>query len=201
MVTVFAPLGGALVAMLSLGVVFGINLAGETSTAEPMTAADVAWGIGAAVLFGVYAATVGGAVGMLFGICLVIPVAIGAWYLKRPTIDGGARAGLAGAAWLAVVSGLSLQFEPPVDTWGSGMVLGCLGLFTALAVGGASLVHLVVVGAFLSRVRRGSKDGFRIRALEVHDDVRAVLVFAITLDPLVYSPRPVVRSVALVSLV
>lgn len=94
-------------------------------------------------------------------------------------------------------------------------MLGGLGLLTALVVGGASLVHVVVVGVFLGRVRRGAQHGYRIRAPGVHDDVRGVLVFAnaprrwsgvgvleaIPPDPLAYSSRPVFRSVALVSLV
>lgn len=214
LVCAFAPLGGALVAMLSLFVVFAFVRAGSTST-EPLSAASVGWGIGAAILFGAYAAAVGGVAGMLFAVGLVVPVAIGARYLKRPSLDGGARAGLACAVWLAAVSGFGLAYTQPVDTWAVGTALAALGLAAAFVVGGASLVHMVVVHRFLGRVRRGEERGYRIRAIEASDDVRRVLVFAsapttwrdvavletMALDPVTYRlPEPVFRPVALVAL-
>ncbi len=99
---------------------------------------------------------------MIFATLLAVPLAVGEWYLKRPSLDSGARAGLACSAWLGVVSVLALASAPPVDTWRLGTALAGLGIAGALVVGGASLVHVMVVRGFLRRIRRGEEPAYRI---------------------------------------
>lgn len=213
LVCALAPAGGALVAMLSLFVVLGLTRVVETGGTEELTAANAGWQLASTLIFGVYAAVIGGVVGTMFGACLLVPVAVGAWYLRRPSLDGGARAGLVCAPWLAGVSALGFT-SLPADKWCVGVALAALGLVAALAVGGASVVHVVVVRSFLGRVRRGAEGGYRIRAFDVRDDPSSLLVFAsapmtwkrvavlesFTLDALAYrSPPPAFRALALVS--